>query len=95
MTDSPLTEWARLEVQKMIDATIERYDIKQDARHRENAIKLDRQAENLNSLKDSMGTQFGQLKKIMDESSGGRKLIAWGIPLFVAILTVIAEILRH
>lgn len=38
----PLTSWARLEVQRMIDATFKEYDIKQDARHRENGQKLDK-----------------------------------------------------
>ena len=40
--DEPLTAWARLEVQRMIDVTIERYDQRQDLRHKENSAKLDR-----------------------------------------------------
>ena len=40
--DQPLTAWARLEVQRMIDVTIERYDQRQDLRHKENSAKLDR-----------------------------------------------------
>ena len=74
--ESALTEWARLEVQRMIDNTIERYDIKQDLRHRENSNKLDKISTQLN------------------ESSGVRKLVAWGIPILVAILSLVAEIIR-
>ena len=46
--DGALTEWAKLEVQRMIDNTIERYDIKQDLRHRENSNKLDKISVQLN-----------------------------------------------
>lgn len=40
--EGALTEWARLEVQRMIDATIAKYDEKQDDRHKQNTDKLDR-----------------------------------------------------
>lgn len=79
----------------MIDNTIEKYDQKQEARHRENTTKLDRNADAVGNLKDAIALQFKSIERTISESTGGRKLIAWGIPGFVAILSVIAEILRH
>lgn len=92
--ESALTEWARLEVQRMIDMTIERYDLKQEARHRENSLKLDRNAEAVNSLRDVMAAQFQVIRTTISETTGIRRFIAWGIPVVVAILTLVAEILR-
>ena len=91
VNEEPLTRW---EVRDMIYRAIAEYDIKQDARHRENSVKLDRNATATISLKDDINKQFQAIRESISETSGVRKLIAWGIPILVAILSIVAEIIR-
>lgn len=91
--DGALTEWARLEVQRMIDATIERYDIKQEKRHQENTQKLDRNADAVSSLKDSMSSQFGTIRDAISKSQGVKDYKAYILPsLLTAGLVIIGII---
>ncbi len=74
MDISEMESEARIQV--MIMNAINRYDAKQELRHRENTAKLE------------------LLKQSIDESHGVRRIIVWMIPLVVAILSIIAEVLR-
>jgi hypothetical protein len=38
--------------------------------------------------------ELAEMKQAWNESSGVRKMVAWGIPVLVAILTLAAEIIR-
>ena len=39
-------------------------------------------------------SELTELKDVISQSSGVRKLVAWGIPVLVAIITLVAEIIR-
>lgn len=46
----------------MIDARIEKYDLRQEQRHRENTDKLDRNANAVISLRDSIANEFKEVR---------------------------------
>jgi beta-phosphoglucomutase-like phosphatase (HAD superfamily) len=91
MVDEPLTPWAKLEVQRMIDVTLKEYGIIQEQRHRENSQKLDRNARETLELKDLMNTKIRELDKsnadriedlktAITESNGVKSFIRQWIP---------------
>lgn len=81
--EGALSEWAKLEVQRIVDTTLKRYDTRQESRHRENSEKLAEIVESVSDIKVTIG-----------QASGGKAMVAWGIPLLVAVLTLVAELMK-
>jgi hypothetical protein len=57
--NEPLSRW---EVYSMIDERIERYDLRQERRHKENSEKLDRNANAVVSLSERIAAEFKEVR---------------------------------
>jgi predicted phage gp36 major capsid-like protein len=93
--NSSCTEW---QVKVMINEAIKEYDGKQDQRHRENSDKLDRNARNVNDLRDTMTSEFTQVrnalaleKTALVAQQSVDKYKQWFFPVLLSVLTIIIE----
>lgn len=85
----------------MIDAKIEKYDVKQDQRQRETSIKLDRNEDATNSLRESFASEFKEIRKTLADqniangaTTGVNAYKAYIIPILLSAATIVVLILE-
>jgi ribosomal protein L10 len=101
MAEEPVSRW---EVNGMIDAKIEKYDVKQDQRQRETSAKLDRNEDAVSKLKDSLTSEFKEIRQTLADqkdtlaatnaaSDGISQYKQWIIPTLLTVGLVVVGIL--